>query len=251
MTVDDWIFEPGDFIRYWRSLHRPSNAPLRLPARVLFVFGSSFYETGAKAFRAKPADWNRRVSLGRAGRRAVAVVRSSIGAPASVIDLEEAIALGARTILTFGSCGSLVQDLPLGATVLPTAAVSDEGTSRHYGGPRWARPDEALVQRLRASLRRRSLAFREGAVWSTDAVYRESRARAHALARQNVVGVEMEASALFTIGRYRRARVASLLVVSDELAGGSWKPGFESSAFRKGVRQNLDVVRDVLAGAIP
>ena len=251
MTVDDWIFEPRDFIRYLRSVHPRSVNPLRLPSRAVLVFGRHFFESCANVLRARAVDWNPGVAVGRAGKCRVAVVRSSIGAPAASIDLEEAIALGARTILAFGSCGSLREDLPIGLSVLPTKALSDEGTSKHYGGTHWAHPDPSLVRRIRRSCVRRSFPVREGAVWTTDAVYRESRSRVRGLVRRGVLGVEMEASALFTIGRCRGARIASLLVVSDELAGDVWKPGFHVPDFREGVQESLKVVVDVMSGALP
>lgn len=181
----------------------------------------------------------------------MAVIGSSVGAPAAAIDLEESIALGARTILAFGSCGSLRKDLPIGHAVLPTTALSDEGTSKQYGGSRWAHPDASLVQRIRRACVRQSLSVREGAVWTTDAVYRESRSRARGLVRRGVLGVEMEASALFTVGGHRGARVASLLVVSDELAGDAWKPGFDDPDFRRGVGESLKAVVNVMSGALP
>lgn len=251
MTVDDPIFEPHDFIRYFRSLHPRSGDRILLPSRVVFVFGTWFYRTCSKALRARATNWNPSISMGHAGARAIAVVRSSIGAPAAAIDLEEAIALGARTIIAFGACGSLRKNLPIGLTVLPTAALSDEGTSKHYGGSSWAHPDTELVRQLRSACRRRSLPVREGPVWTTDAVYREGRSRIRSLARRGILGVEMEASALFTVGRYRRARIASLLVVSDEVGGDAWKPGFQDSGFRQGVRRSLPAVVDVMSGALP
>ena len=250
MTAEEWIFEPRDFIRYWRSLHTGSTDPVRLPPRTVFVFDDGFYDASVKALHARAIDWNPRVSLGRAGRYAVAVVRSSIGAPAAAIELEESIALGARTIVSFGSCGSLIPELPIGHAVVPTAAFSDEGTSRRYGGSRWARPDSSLVHRLRSVFRKRSIAVREGGVWTTDAVYRESRSKARSLVRRGIVGVEMEASALFTIGRYRHVRVAGVLVVSDELAGEAWTPGFERPAFRSGIRKTLGIIVEAMSGGL-
>ncbi len=250
MTADDWVFEPRDFLRYWRSLHPRTNDPIRLPRHAMFVFGRDFFDACAKALRARVVDWNPRIALGRTGRRAVAVVRSGIGAPAAAIDLEETIALGARTIVSFGSCGSLLPDLRIGQCVVPTAAFSDEGTSTHYGGGSWARPNRALFTALRDAHRRHEVPVREGAVWTTDAVYRESRSQLRALVRRDVVGVEMEASALFTVGRCRRVRVASVLVVSDELSAG-WTPGFEDPAFRAGVRRSVVPILQVLGGAVP
>ena len=66
-----------------------------------------------------------------AGKR-VSVVGSGIGGPSTAIALEELIALGARTFLRVGTCGSLQNDVELGHTVISTAAVRDEGTTRQY-----------------------------------------------------------------------------------------------------------------------
>ncbi len=88
-------------------------------------------------------------------------------------------------------------------------------------------------------------------MWTTDAVYRENRSRMQGLVRQGALGVEMEASALFAVGAYRGVRVASLLVVSDELAGDAWKPGFRDPGFLDGVREGLKAVADVMSGALP
>jgi len=251
VTADDPIFEPQDFIRYFRSTHPWSASEIRLPPRVVFVFGTWFFRVCSKALRAQTVRWNPSVSLGHAGRHPVAVVRTSIGAPAAAIDLEESIALGARMFVVFGACGSLQNDLSIGGTVLPTAALSDEGTSKHYEGSRSAHPDDRLVRRLRAACRRRSLRVREGVVWTTDGVYRESRSRIRSLARRGVLGVEMEASALFTVARYRHVPLAGLLVVSDEVGGDVWKPGFQEPPFRHGVQHTLEAVVDVVSGALP
>lgn len=251
MTVDDPIFEPRDFIRYFRSTRPRMRSEIHLPPRVVLVFGTWFFRVCSKALRAQVVRWNPNISLGHAGRHPVAVVRTTIGAPAAAIDLEESIALGAQTFVVFGACGSLQKDLPIGRTVLPTTALSDEGTSKHYGGFRPAHPDARLVRRLRAACRRRSLPVQEGPVWTTDAVYRERRSGIRSLARRGVLGVEMEASALFTVARYRRVPMASLMVVSDEVGGDAWRPGFQDPTFRDGVRRSLRVVVDVMAGALP
>src|SRR5437879_13681896 len=110
--------------------------------------------------------------------RSVVVARSPIGAPAAIITMEEMAALGCRTFLTFGACGSLVRDLVIGDPVLPTFAISDEGTSRHYGAARRMRHNAIVRRAIAAALVDASYPFRPGGTWTTDAVYRESRSPA-------------------------------------------------------------------------
>ena len=57
---------------------------------------------------------------------------SRVGAPACVAGLEEVIALGAKRIIQFGSCGILNQSAAGNKMIIPTSAIRDEGTSYHY-----------------------------------------------------------------------------------------------------------------------
>src|SRR5436190_1607135 len=69
--------------------------------------------------------------LPRSGRPA-AVTRFSVGAPATALALEIALARGVRTVLVCGSAGSLQPALPLGSVVVVTASEREDGTSHHY-----------------------------------------------------------------------------------------------------------------------
>ncbi len=166
-----------------------------------------------------------------------------LGAPQAVLGLEKMIALGARRIWVTGWCGSLQPDLCIGDLVDPVDAVSDEGTSRHYPlqGPA-PTADSVMRQALGSALKRRGLERRTGRIWSTDAVYRETRDRVQALGREGVLAVDMEMSALLTVAAWRGVRLAALLVVSDELAGLSWRPGFSTRIVRDRERAAVETV---------
>lgn len=251
MKTTGWVFEPQDFLRYLHAVEHVSPEDARLPARGAFVFGGRDWEFLRKAIHAKRLRWHPWLAVGRAGRYRVCVLRSTIGAPAAITTMEEAIALGVRDFISFGACGSLVDGLNIGSAVLPTSAFSDEGTSKHYDGGTWSRPSTGLVRSLRASARRFRLPLTVGGVWTTDAPYRESRSRARTLARKGVVGVEMEASAMYAVARHRGVRIASLFVVSDELGGEEWNAGFQHPAFLRGKRRALRVVIDALSRELP
>lgn len=244
----DWVVRPESFVQYLRDVEGLSSADIRLPARGIMVFGSEDLRLFCRALRARILRWNNRYGLGRAGRTNVVVFRTTIGAPAAAANLEEAIARGLRTLVTFGACGSLRNDLPIGSIVLPTGAYSDEGTSAHYGGKRWSQPDATLLRALRLACTQGDLSVREGATWTTDAPYRESRAKVRSLARRGVVSVEMEASALWQVARVRGAKAASLFVVSDELEGADWNIGFRDPRFLEAKRKAVRVVVNALRG---
>lgn len=251
MSPSDDIITPDSFVRYLMKNLRLDPSEVRLPRRGVIVFGSEDFETFRRAIRGKRASWDASQCVGRVGRNRVFVGRSHIGGPAAAVIIEEMVARGVRDCISFGACGSLLSDLTIGDVVLPTFAHPDDGTSRSYGAPRRPRPDRSLVAAIRAACRARAIAYREGGVWTTDAPYRESRAKATALAKRGVVGVEMEAAAIYALARFRRFRAASLMVVSDELGGEGWNPGFHSPRFRGAKRRAIRALVDALSRPWP
>ena len=164
----------------------------------------------------------------------VALSGPVLGAPQAVLVLEKLIALGARNVMALGWCGSLQSHVTIGDVVLPTAATSDEGTSKHYPtGPEQPEPAPGLIQALRETLRDRHLAVHQGTVWSTDAPYRETVRQVLAFQKQGVLAVEMELSALFTVACFRGIHLAAVLAVSDELHDLKWRHGFTNERFRQ------------------
>jgi uridine phosphorylase len=242
----DWIIRPEHFVRYMLEANGRAADELRVPPKSILVFGNQDFRLFARLLHARIVHWNDGYAFGRVGRARISVVRTTIGAPAAVLNFEEAVALGVRQVLAFGSCGSLRTDLPLGSVVLPTHAYSEEGTSPHYGGKRWAMPNARLLRSLRAAVARHRINVRIGRTWTTDAPYRESRAKVRSLLRRGVVCVDMEASALFQVARVRRVGIASLFVVSDELAGPKWNAGFSDPRFIAAKRRAAQVVVDAI-----
>jgi len=178
------------------------------------------------------------------GGAGVSLVGPLVGAPYAVMVLETLIAGGVRNIIFFGWCGAVSRDLKIGDIVVPSAAIIDEGTSRHYHPVNdvFAVPSEYLRQRVRRIFKQKGRYFHEGVVWTTDAVYRETRDKVECFQRRDVLAVEMEASALFSVGRFRKVDVGAVLVVSDELSNFSWKPGFRKARFIKSLDEAAEIV---------
>jgi uridine phosphorylase len=174
-----------------------------------------------------------------------------MGAPYAVMVLESLIAWGLRRVLFFGWCGAISPRVAIGDIILPTQALIDEGTSRHYGGSqdRPTRPATRLLADTRTVLARKGLAFHEGAIWTTDAIYRETPAKLRHFRQRRAIGVEMELSALLTVARFRGVAASAILVVSDELADLTWRPGFRDPRFtaaRKAVCEVLSTLCPIL-----
>jgi purine-nucleoside phosphorylase len=182
-------------------------------------------------------------------RARLTVTGPFLGAPQAVIGLEKMIASGASRVWAVGWCGSLQEDLRVGDLVLPLSAVSEEGTSRHYPLPgRAVEADPSLVESVRNCLDRRGLRADTGRVWTTDAPYRETRAKVERLKEQGVLAVDMEFSALLKVAAFRGVKLASLMVVSDELFTGEWRPGFSSRRLKDSSRLLLEVALEAASG---
>lgn len=171
-----------------------------------------------------------------------------IGAPYAAMLLENLIARGARRIVFMGWCGAVSQNVKIGDIIVPTRAVVDEGTSAHYVGQdrEVLPPANAMTASIQHALEKRSLPFHTGPLWSTDAVYRETRQKLASHQQTGVLAVEMEVSALWSVARFRGVDLGAVLVVSDELSTGSWEPGFNQERFVRARQDACQVVKDVV-----
>lgn len=156
--------------------------------------------------------------------RPVAVLQPGVGAPLSAIFMEDLIALGVRRFVAVGGAGALLPELVLGHAVVVDSAVRDEGTSFHYLPPAAVvDADPAGVATLSATLDAAGVPYLGARTWTTDAIYRETRARVDRRRAEGCAVVEMEAAALIAVARYRGVGFAQLLLAADSLAGEDWE----------------------------
>ena len=80
-------------------------------------------------------------------------------------------------------------------------------------------PAQALADALTAG----GVQTMHGLSWSTDAIYRETRARVSRRVEEGCLVVEMEASALMAIARYRSIPFGEVVMAGDSLAGREWQ----------------------------
>lgn len=188
------------------------------------------------------------------GNYPCSVVGPFIGAPYAVILLETLIAWGAETILFIGLCGSISPDIRIGDVIVPSSAVIDEGTTRHYSDDdtypatdprRVVMPSEKPIETITKTLVNASVAFHQGPIWTTDALFRETRAKVAYHQQHGVLCVDMETSALFSVAEFYGVKAAAVHVVSDELFTGEWNPGFKNKKLKQVRRTVCDCVMDI------
>lgn len=157
-------------------------------------------------------DWN---------GRSIGIFRTLIGGAGTAGLLEEALAMGAKKVLLYGSCGVLDSALVAGHFILPTAAYRDEGVSYHYL-PVGDYVDIPTAQRLGEIFDGLNLPYVKGRVWTTDAFYRETRNNMAKRKADGCVAVDMECASAMAVGQFRGAEVYQFLYAEDSLDGDAW-----------------------------
>ncbi len=173
------------------------------------------------------------VWVGEHAGRSVALTEIPLGGPGAVIVLEHLLALGARTLVAVGSCGGLVH-FDEGQFVLPTKALRDDGTSHHYLPPgRWVELDPQVRAACAAAVQAAELRYLEAPTWTTDAFYRETRAKVNARREEGCQVVDMECASLAACASFRGARFGQILYTADTLAEEDHDPRLWGRQFRQ------------------
>lgn len=166
-------------------------------------------------------------------RDVAAVAHMGFGSPAAAIGLELLIAAGAKKIIGFGTAGAITPELASGDLMLCEKAWRDEGVSQHYlKEDNYSYPDEELLAALKSSCDKLKLKWAIGPSWTTDAIFREGIDEVRKFRDEGVLAVEMEASALFSVSRFRQVQTACLFAISDHLVDGEWAPEFVKALAR-------------------
>lgn len=153
--------------------------------------------------------------------QSVGIVGCAVGASFAVLVAEQMFASGCRLLVSITSAGRIAPDLPDEAFfVLIDKALRDEGTSYHYLPPddRFAHVEPALAARAWRGMEESGLTALRGAVWTTDAPFRETAQAINAAAQDGVLAVEMEAAALYAFAQARQVPVLCLAHVTNHMA---------------------------------
>lgn len=134
------------------------------------------------------------------------------GAPQAVDTLETLVALGVKNIITIGMFGAFGENVESGDIVIPCKAFVEEGTSLHYyESIEYAEPSKELLEKASEMINVKVLP-----IVSTDAIYRQTFFKENLWREKGAVGVDMETSALYSIGKLLGVNVISMLIASDK-----------------------------------
>jgi purine-nucleoside phosphorylase len=147
----------------------------------------------------------------------VSVQSTGMGCPSLAIVVEELIKLGAKTLIRVGTAGIVSRQVKPGELVVAMAAVPHEGTTRHYlrGDPYAPVASFEVTRALVDAGKKLELKTHVGLIQTEDGFYATSPDEVSTLAARGVLAVEMEAAALFLLGKLRQVETGCLLVASN------------------------------------
>lgn len=147
---------------------------------------------------------------------------SPIGAPWATMVLEDLISMGLEKIVYFGTCGVL-DDTNEYEILIPIKSKREEGTSYHYiKDKKYIEINPKYKEEFVELLKKENLKYKICKTWTTDAPYRETKDKVDKYINLGITTVEMEASALATIGIYRNIDVFIFFYANDLLKNGKW-----------------------------
>ncbi len=237
-------FTPLQAVGYRLSTRSSSLKELRVGQKVVIVWSQQWSTSIADALGAtqvpstmfEDAYWLRTVDTDSGG---ATVAFAPLGAPGTIMMMEDLIACGAKAIVGVGAAGALNPLHPVGNILIPErCVVIDEGTSAHYPLSGQPSVDTGLRQELISILGLHGARIATGKWWTTDGFYREMSGDITRHAKSGILGIDMETSAMYRVAQYRGVTACNMLVVSDGLWDG-WHYGPGSNEFQNGVEAML------------
>lgn len=157
------------------------------------------------------------------GKR-ISVQGTGMGVPSISIYVNELIQeYDVKTLIRVGTCGSMQDDVHIRDVILAQGATTDSQVNRMvFGGIDYAPLAHfELLKNAYEIAREKGLTTHVGNVFTSDSFYRDNgRETNELLARYNVIAVEMETSALYTLAAKYNRRALSILTVSDHVFTG-------------------------------
>lgn len=142
-----------------------------------------------------------------------------IGASLLSIILEVLKSLGLKEIIGIGWSGKVNYKLSLGDLFLPEKAYSLEGVSKlYFPRKRVFYPDMLLFKKIEKEIAKKEIPFQKGNIISVDAPFVFEKNKEYLKKWINKVeAVDMETSALFSVGKSLQMKVMALHFIVDEV----------------------------------
>lgn len=147
------------------------------------------------------------------------IVPHVVGASFAVLVAEELFVSGCRLLISMTSAGQIVAVGQPPYFVLIERALRDEGTSYHYLPPSvYSEMPPDLLRCLDGAFTHVGVRVIHGSTWTTDAPFRETEEAIAFAVSHGILGVEMEASALYAFAQARAKDIVCFAHITNQMA---------------------------------
>jgi len=199
-------FRPGDFAQTAIISGQPQRAKmcvekLENPVKNFTFLGYTFWTGTYKG---------KRVTVGNGG----------FYSPDSAFVTELVCAAGVEKLIRIGSCGALRDDIAIGDFIVADNVIRGDGATQYYvEGDYVSQVDQRLTSILVDTFKTIG-GTHSGGVWTTDAIFRETKAIVNSYIEKGAIAVDMVTSPFVTLANIYKKKVAVILAVSDNLITG-------------------------------
>ena len=169
------------------------------------------------------------------------ICSTGIGCPSAAIAIEELNAVGVETVIRCGTTGALQSNIEIGDMVVATAAAKEEGTTKRYESDVYpAAPDYDILSALVDAAEANDEDIHVGPIVSDDAFYAESEEYVDDWAAANLLAIEMEAAAVFSLARRKGMQAGAICTVDGNLVEGTQKGADGDGELPPKARNNVE-----------
>ena len=200
-----------------------------LPKVAVGVFSIKLFENIVEAFQTKKvgyfggASYHRPIYTLKYKDNEIVLFMAGISGPWISSDIEELNYNGVEHFVIFGNCGVLDKNIEDCSIIIPTKAFRDEGISYHYlPESEYIELDDKYKDMFKNILAKYSFDYTEGATWTTDAFYRETKDKIKYFKDKGAICVEMEASAIAAVCKRKKLHYFTFYYAGDNLDSVEW-----------------------------
>ena len=223
--------EPGD---YAPAVLCPGD-----PRRAEYI-AKTFFDPGARLVNEERGMLG---FTGTFGGKPISVQSTGMGTPSAGIVFEELVMLGAKRLIRVGTCGGLQPHLRMADTVIALAASPDDRTPLRYAGMDGFAPSATfeLVETAARLSREVSDRVFVGSVVTSGLFYDPDPNTFGRWRDLRHLGVEMEASMLYTIAAVKKVEALAMMTVSDVIAPDASPIRISDDELKRGVDQMMRI----------
>ncbi len=168
----------------------------------------------------------------------VLITLGYVGCPACAGNLEFFAASGINKVMFCGGGGALDKNIKVGELLVVEGAIRDEGFSYRYIEPsRYIYTDKKITKKITDYLDEHKISYLTGLTWTTDAMFRETKALVEQRKAEGAKIVEMEQAGCIAIAQYRNFDYGAIIYGGDDVSQNEWDT--RSWDKRRGIRYNL------------